>query len=43
LKYRSPDLSENVGLYNNLGIKDTDGNGRKEVVFGDNVSLYQFE
>lgn len=43
LKWRSADLSGDPGLYNHLGIKDTDGDGRKEIYLGADLALYQFE
>lgn len=43
LRWRSGDLAENLGLYNHIGIKDSDGDGRKEIYIGSQVSLYQFE
>jgi hypothetical protein len=43
IRWKSHDLSENLGLYNHLAIRDTDGDGRKEVFLGDDLALYQFE
>jgi hypothetical protein len=43
LKWRSLDLSGNLGLYNHLGVKDTDGDGRREIYLGSNLALYEFK
>jgi hypothetical protein len=43
LKWRSADLSGNAGLYNHLGIKDIDGDGKPDIFLGSDLALYQFE
>lgn len=43
LKWRSGDLSSGLGLYNHLSVRDTNGNGRKEIFLGSSLALYQFE
>ena len=43
LKWRSGDLSASLGLYNHIGVKDCDGDGRKEIYVGSLLALYQFE
>ncbi|MBU5638326.1 VCBS repeat-containing protein [Geomonas sp. Red69] len=43
LKWKSGDLSANLGWYNHMGVKDCDGDGKKEIYLGSNLSLYQFK
>lgn len=43
LKWRSRNLTGNLGFYNHLEVKDTDGDGRQEVFLGGDSALYQFE
>ena len=43
LKWRSTDLSGNLGLYNHLEVRDTNGNGKPELFVGANSAIYQFE
>jgi hypothetical protein len=43
LKWRSRDLSGHLGDYNHLAVRDTNGNGRKEIFLGADLALYQFE
>lgn len=43
LKWRSPNLGQNLGLRNHLEIKDADGDGRKEVFVGSDMALYHFK
>ena len=42
LKWRSQDLSGDLGMYNHLEVKDTDGDGLPEVFVGADLALYQF-
>ncbi|HZV81782.1 MAG TPA: FG-GAP-like repeat-containing protein [Geobacteraceae bacterium] len=43
LKWRSRDLTGNLGLQNHLEVKDTDGDGRPELFIGADIALYQFK
>ncbi|GLI39917.1 VCBS repeat-containing protein [Geobacter hydrogenophilus] len=43
LKWTSPNLATNLGLFNHLVIRDTDRDGRADVFVGDNAGLYHFE
>ncbi len=43
LKWTSPKLSTNLGLFNHLPVVDTDGDGLMELIVGDNTGLYHFE
>jgi WD40 repeat protein len=43
LKWRSADLSANAGLFNHLGVKDIDGDGKLDVFLGANLAIYQFD
>jgi K319-like protein/VCBS repeat protein len=43
LKWRSRYLSGNLGAYSHIAVRDTDGDGRKEIVLGSDLALYQFE
>ena len=43
LLWRSANLGSNLGLGNQLEVKDTDGDGLKEIFIGSDISLYQFE
>lgn len=43
LKWRSQYLSGNLGLYNHLEVKDSNGDGYPEIFVGADLALYQFE
>lgn len=43
LKWVSPNLAPNLGLFNHLVVRDTDGDGLQELFIGDNVGVYHFE
>lgn len=43
LQWRSGNLGSNLGLGNHLEVKDTDGDGRKEIFIGSDIALFQFK
>lgn len=43
LRWKSGDLSANLGWYNHIGVKDCDGDGKKEIYLGADLGLYQFK
>jgi len=43
LKWRSANLSSNLGFRNHLAVKDVDGNGRKDIFIGSSLGLYHYE
>lgn len=43
LKWRSVGLANNVGFRNHLAVKDVDGDGRKDVYFGSDLTLHHYE
>jgi hypothetical protein len=43
LLWRSKNLGTNLGRYNQLPVRDIDGDGKKEIVVGSDFALYQFE
>jgi hypothetical protein len=43
LLWRSKSLGANLGRYNQLPVRDIDGDGKKEIVVGSDFALYQFD
>ncbi|WP_029912235.1 FG-GAP repeat domain-containing protein [Pelobacter seleniigenes] len=43
LLWRETNLGDQLGRYNNLPVRDIDGDGRLEVISGSNFALYQFD
>lgn len=43
LRWISGDLAANLASYNHIGVKDCNGDGKKEVYLGSSLSLYEFE
>jgi len=43
LEWTSGDLSAGLGLYNHLGVKDTDLDGRQDIFLGSSQALFHFE